>query len=404
MGDALAWAAAKTVIQSMTQSIVNWINSGFEGSPAFVSDLNRNLGNLADAVAEDFLTGLDQVVESNTGFSIRAPFQDQINRALRAEFYRTTSSYGFNERYQYRDCYGGQGFNFNSFFCESQDAKNNPYGRYMLARNELFNTIDKETQNRLREIEWGDGFLSWRGPCGPYGSQASGGTGAGGAVNLNSRDKTYACPIRTPGAIIEQQLGITLTSPVRQLEIADSVNEIVAALMTQMVNQVLGGGGLSGLSQPSAGGGSSYIDRATSISTSLSGGFAASLTQTRTQVAAGQAGWQRVRDAASTARNACTRDTERRSVADSTFNTASRYLNDATTALSELNAIEAERVRLSGTSAADQQAVEALIQRFKNLLSGLQNVARGEAEGQDTGNAQPGSLYSQMTQLASECR
>ena len=49
--DAIAWTVAKTAVQSLTQSIVNWINSGFEGSPAFVTDLENNLGNLSDAVA-----------------------------------------------------------------------------------------------------------------------------------------------------------------------------------------------------------------------------------------------------------------------------------------------------------------------------------------------------------------
>src|SRR3989344_803694 len=185
IADALAWAAAKTAIQSMTQSIVNWINSGFEGSPAFVTDLKRNLGNLGAAVAEDFIRGLDEVVQDNTGFSIRAPFQDQIAQALRTEFYRTTSSYGFDARYPYRDCYGSGGFSWNGFFCESRNDANNPYGRYMLARNDLFRQVDQETQNRLREIDWGNGFLSWRGSCGPYGD---GGASAG--KQLNPKDKT----------------------------------------------------------------------------------------------------------------------------------------------------------------------------------------------------------------------
>ena len=267
----LAWTVAKTAIQSLTQSMVNWINSGFEGSPAFVTDLQENLGFLADAVAEDFISGLDQVVVDNTGFSIRSPFQDQLAEALREEFYRTTSSYGFDVRNPYTlstNCTDAEGFTRGDFSCGydgwfsmSQNPANNPIGRYLIARNELFRRIDDESQRRITELTWGRGFLSWRGPCGPYGRPS--GTGSSTPVSLSQTDTSSRCRIRTPGAIVEESLGITVNSPLRQLEIADSINEIVAALAGQLVNQVLGGTGLSGLSQPTAGGGRSFLDRAT---------------------------------------------------------------------------------------------------------------------------------------------
>lgn len=392
VGDALAWTVAKTAVQSITQSIVNWINSGFEGSPAFVSDLEHNLERLSDTVAEDFLRGLDQVVEDNTGFSIRAPFQDQINRALREEYYRTTSSYGFNTRYPYRDCYGGRGFTFDGWFCESQNPANNPYGRYQLARRELFRQLDAATQQRMAELEWGRGFLSWRGPCGPYGNPAD------GAV-LSERETTVGCPIRTPGAMIESALGITATSPLRQLELADSVNEVVGALMSQMLNQVLGGDGLYGLSQPSAGGGRSYLDRAASASD----GFGQTINQVRQMVTTYQASWQRIANAAETARQACSNNSARAAEASSVLNTANARLAEATATLAEISNIDAERVRLSNAGAPNYE-INALVNSFNDLLTNTGNLAQGEAESEDTGDAEPGSLYSQMVRLAAECR
>ncbi|HEX8591210.1 MAG TPA: hypothetical protein VF696_00445, partial [Candidatus Paceibacterota bacterium] len=263
----LAWTVAKTAIQSLTQSMVNWINSGFQGSPAFVTDLKENLGNLADAVAEDFITTLDTVVYDNTGFSVRSPFQDQIAAALREEFYRTSSSYGFDARNPYTlgsNCANPTGHSSGDFSCGydgwfsmSQNPANNPIGRYMIARNELHRRIDSEAQRRISELTWGRGFLSWRGNCGPNSKQAAQGT-----VPLSQNDTSTKCRIRTPGAIIEESLGITVNSPLRQLEIADSINEIVGALAGQLVTQVLGGAGLSGVSQPASGGGRSFLDRA----------------------------------------------------------------------------------------------------------------------------------------------
>jgi hypothetical protein len=270
----LAWTAAKVAVQSMTQSMVNWINTGFDGSPAFVTDLERNLGNLADSVANDFLTELDRVTYNSTGFSIRAPFQDQIAAQLREEFYRTTSSYGFDVRHPYtlgnhssdpaaftRGDFSKGGFD--ALFSISEQA-NNPYGRYMLARQELASRLDSAAQSRVNEVIAGSGFLSWRGDCGQYARPQA----KTDKIDLSSssKEKNRNCPIRTPGALVENALGITATSPLRQLELADSVNEIVGALAGQLVNQVFGSGGLTGLSQPSSGGGRSFIDRSTDAS------------------------------------------------------------------------------------------------------------------------------------------
>ena len=36
--DGVAWFAAKLIVQKLTAETVNWINSGFQGNPAFVTD------------------------------------------------------------------------------------------------------------------------------------------------------------------------------------------------------------------------------------------------------------------------------------------------------------------------------------------------------------------------------
>lgn len=396
----LAWTVAKTAVQSLTQSIVTWINSGFEGSPAFTTDLNRNLGNLADAVAEDFISGLETVAEDTTGFSVRSPYQDQIADALREEFYRTTSSYGFDVRNPYTDCYGGGDFNFDSFFCESQNPANNPYGRYQLARNELFARLDTETRNRLRELDWGNGFLSWRGPCGPYGSDQedySTDIVNGSVPSLSQTDRTFGCPIRTPGAVIEDQLVTALGSPVRQLELADSINEIVGALMTQMVNQVLGGGGLSGLSSPASGGGSSYISQAGS---SISDGLVQSVATERQKTVAFQSNWRKVANAASEAVSQCSSDSAKSREAERALQTANAGLARATNALTAIDAVQDEIDRARSAAGTQSAAAVSSYQNLisSNLLISPEEQAEAEAESQNSGG-----LYADMVELEASC-
>lgn len=421
---------AKTAIDSLTKSIVNWINSGFEGSPAFVTDLNRNLRNLKDAVVEDFISGLNEVSLNNTGISIRAPFQDQIARQLREEFYRTTSSYGFDLRHPYKDCYGGKKeFTLNGFYCQSQNPANNPYGRYQLARNELFQQLDTEAQNRLAELGWGKGFLSWRGSCGPHGlsnpppsfanapalsiSATSNITlpaipelGAKSVtlaptpspepkpVPLQQKDKSVGCSIRTPGSIIEDQLANTLGSGVRQLELADNFNEIVSALATQLLNQVLGSSGLSGASQAQSGGGQSFLNSGANSTANLSSQmFAKSISDTQTQVATYRTNWQRVQAEAQTTRQACSNDAAKASEADSIRDFAASRANEATQALTTLASIEADRARVTSSGTATPQAIEAVVRRFNDVLGSLGGVA-GDTSG----------VLSRLASLAESCR
>jgi hypothetical protein len=49
--DPIAWMVAKAALQSVVKSTINWINSGFNGSPAFVTDLQQKLLDVGDAQA-----------------------------------------------------------------------------------------------------------------------------------------------------------------------------------------------------------------------------------------------------------------------------------------------------------------------------------------------------------------
>ncbi len=92
--NSLAWMLAKVAIQSMTKSIVNWINSGFHGSPAFATDLNQTLRGLADAAADQFFDSL----ESQAGIDVRTPFRDQVTQAVRDSYYKESAN-GIHHNY-----------------------------------------------------------------------------------------------------------------------------------------------------------------------------------------------------------------------------------------------------------------------------------------------------------------
>lgn len=401
--DGLAWTTAKVAVQSLTRSMVNWINSGFQGSPQFVTDLEQNLTYLGDAVAEDFIFQIDRQVMSETGVSIRSPFQDQITQLVRNEYYRTTGSWGLNYTlYQYSNdpaafiqgdfSQGG----FDAYFAMTQNDANNPLFAYQRASDQLWARVDNSRQQRLRELDWGRGFLPWRGPCAT--------APAGSDVNLARAEGCPFSAVRTPGSIVEDQLAHTLGSGVRQLELADSVNEIVGALMGQLVTQVLGGGGLSGASLPAAGGGQSAVNRATDSSeyNQASGNIAQGVQQNiindRRGIESYRDNWTRIQGAAQAAQNRCGSSSE----ASSVLAQASAAIARANDSLSQLDMVAAAVTTAQQTGGI--RGVSIAINDYQSFLRSSQVPSAIEIATASAEVGGEGSTYSRMVQLSQNCR
>lgn len=408
----IAWSVAKMAIQSITRSTVNWINSGFQGSPAFITDLQANLNVLSDTVANNFFAELNQATIDSTGFNLTSPFQDQITQQLRANYYKATGSLlGLNQ-------YDLQGHSadpraflngtfsqggFNAFFSASQNPANNPFGAYTLASNALATQIDAATKQRQNEYIAGNGFSSWRGNCA---------TAANPATALAKNDPCYGSPIKTPGSVIESQLENNLGSGIRQLELADSINEIVGALMGQLVNQVLGPNGLSGASQPSAGGGASYINQATNTSTNtqnstLTQGLVQTIANDLTTLAAYRDGWQKILDAANAAQTSCgVRDTITPVITQATAGVAK-----ANAAIQAETAVQAKvQAAVTSTAADASTQLTTAVTQYQSYLAAsttptFSDEAFVTAQSIDTSSdssATP-SLYTQMVTAKSTC-
>lgn len=417
--NALAWTVAKVAIQSMTKSIVNWINSGFEGSPAFETDLNSSLRKLGDGVAQGFLT---QIINDE---AVHSPFIDSLVTKVGAAYYLYSSKDAISAQLRYTlaetspnpQAFQAGDFSqggWNAWFSSFQNPANNPYGAQMIASQALANQVSVAANQRVAELAWGKGFLSWKGDCikGNISKDAStlmnevGATGkAAETAYVSSLSDAEGClerETKTPGSVIESALIANVNSPLHQLELADSINEIVGALAQQLVSKVIGGEGLSGVSKPSQGGGRSSLSLATDPSqysgsvTGVSDGFVSGLSTTKAKTETYKAAWQKIKAAALTAKNACGSS----SVVTDTLAKADASLVRADESLTSLASIQA---RTSSLSSGPEQAAElsSIIQDYLKLpLLGPDELSEATRESADTGNSVPGSLYSQMVRLS----
>ena len=225
--DAIVTVASKIMIQSVTNAVVNWINSGFEGSPAFVTDPTRFLTDVGDQVAGDFIENTD------SGLSFLCePFALDIRLALNLNYSSTfvdeincrlsdaISNVDNFTKFTAGDFSQG---GWASWFEISQNPQNNPLGALLISQNELAIQIATAQGTEQKKLDWGDGFLSFR-EC----------------IQMDQNQKcTKHGDIQTPGTVINDQLGETLGTGFRQLELADEINEVVGALIGQLVQTVL---------------------------------------------------------------------------------------------------------------------------------------------------------------------
>jgi hypothetical protein len=235
---------AKRAIRMITTSTVNWINNGFQGGPAYVTDLNGFLLDVADDQTSIFIErlGLTDLcspwkLDIRIALAMRqaAPFDREIACTL-SDIVANMDDFINGDFSQ-----GG----WAGWFELTTKPQNNPYGLYLMTASELDQRIAGTQQRQTQILDWGDGFLSYE-ECEDLPE------GFGGPPR---------CEIVTPGTVIENQLDHVLGTGVRQLELADEFNEVINALMQQLVVQVFTGvDGLRGVSR-SYGGNPSYTNR-----------------------------------------------------------------------------------------------------------------------------------------------
>jgi hypothetical protein len=234
--DGAAKAAARMIIQQMVADTINWINSGFQGSPAFVQNLDRYLLSIADQAAVGFL--------ESEGFGFLCePFQLDVQIAVATQYNNSTRDPGeFTPQCTLNDVSDNiegfltgsfsEGGGWGSWLELTQGSTNDPNKAVFEAEMALNAAIRDAEGNAITELDWGKGFLSFK-VCADTDV-------ASGAQS--------DCDIVTPGQTIADQLNSALNVGRDELIAADEINEIIGALLSQLARQALsaGIGALSG--------------------------------------------------------------------------------------------------------------------------------------------------------------
>jgi hypothetical protein len=324
--DGIAIKLAKNQLTSMTRSAVNWVNSGYGGSPFFV----QNMTNLTNSIERNVLdTGIDILLSPGnenpyardfarstirgyqTGGGLgsnSSNFLSGLSSDLSSFITDPSSYYTDDEQWQAQstrtalqraqDANNSFANDFsvggwNGYLALTQRDQNNPLGFTMLASQKLADMQNEKITETNQELAQNNGFLSQK-TCVKWQvyeengkpktimnpNYGDGSTDTKSRVNVFTTTKPRVCyrsggdccaseeeggwKIITPGSIIKDKTTSYLNSPERQLELADTINESLNALFSILISK-LQGGGLSGLSESNLVNPTNWINDANSI-------------------------------------------------------------------------------------------------------------------------------------------
>jgi len=247
--DTIAWVINDQILHQMTRQTVNWINSGFKGNPAFITNPGDLLKDAADQATGVFFEEMGMA-------GICQPFRVRLELALRtgwpfAERMRCTLSDAIANVENFEKNFAAGGWA--GWLAITTQPQNNIYGAYLEEAGELARRQEEQQSLVKLETSWGSGFLSTK-KCVEIDSNkynlclenpAAGIPGSSAEVcekRLCARYET-----ETPGSAIENRLNDALGADFRRLEVADEINEILGAMINQFITSAVrslrGGGG-----------------------------------------------------------------------------------------------------------------------------------------------------------------
>lgn len=234
--DFIARQISSGILGMVTSNIIKWVDSGFAGGSAFVTDPNNFFLGVADSVAGGFINsaGLESFLCSpfktpEFGFDLRGLLNFKYNNQFESSRSRwsCTLSGALQNAESYANFTKPGGFSVGGWdgWFQIIQPQNNPYGAYSATEAELNSRIAGAQNTELMKLNWGDGFFSLTDDIGN---------------------------IITPGKTIANSLDTALGTELRELETADSFDRILQSLSSQLITGALSSGGLKGAAQARA--------------------------------------------------------------------------------------------------------------------------------------------------------
>jgi hypothetical protein len=214
--DTVAYATAKFLEQTITDNALNFIRTGFDGGPAFITDPSGYFLNIADKEVKSFALG----PELN---NIYGPYQSQLRKTLINNFNKRTGEQSYADKTKtcnldnlVTDSEGFRSGNFaaggwGAWLEATQNDFCNPYGLNKTIQEESDRRVSVAVEEKRVLADWGSGVQS--------------------VLDDNGN-------VTTPGLVIADQLNTVLKQGYTHLNTADELGEAVLGVIGSLMGDV----------------------------------------------------------------------------------------------------------------------------------------------------------------------
>ncbi len=231
----VAYAIAKNMLQQVTTRTLNFVNKGFAGNPLYVRDLESYMASIRNEKLGSFINTVSST-DPVFGNALRSVITQQVTGWSdgRINTVMNTPEGRAYQDFQNDFTQGG----WSAFL----NPRNNAIGAYFNAVDSVSSSISTAQQNTREELAQGDGFLSVK-TCVQWSDAGTDMQNPDAPLASDPSKRTcLKYQTVTPGKIVAEQTAAVTTSPVRQLEQADQINEVLGSFFDQLLNRLFAGG------------------------------------------------------------------------------------------------------------------------------------------------------------------
>ncbi len=220
----------KEVLGKLSSSTINWINSGFDGRPVYMTDPYKVFKSVKEKVVED-------VIYNNKNLeSLHPDFELPIKFALNQYFFskekgdlgykpKSTEVFDPNKKFSWKT------------FAETTKPDNTITNVYHKLVTDIDQTINQRQEVLQKELDQGGGYFSIR-SCDD------------GWEYDGSPEASRHCRIVTPGATISDQVGKVMGSNFDRVLLANEVDGLMGSFVNNVIERGSSGRGLASFSDP----------------------------------------------------------------------------------------------------------------------------------------------------------
>lgn len=224
-GDRMAHEQSQRALRGVVDNMVDFVNTGMDGDPAFVQNIPQFLQGRVDQRVQNFIDQLGSRMDTPFLADIQNALQQVHTQNMRGEIPGYNASQVDIQAFLGGDFAQGGWGGFAQII--NDPSANTPLGAHLTAEQEMSRFTQGVTEEELTKLNWGDGFRSIE-QCGPSGQN---------------------CQITTPGNVVADQLNRALGTSFDSLVAANQMDQTVEDTFARLSQEALAGAnGLLGIS------------------------------------------------------------------------------------------------------------------------------------------------------------